>query len=79
MSNSKIKIILSSDSDYEHLTAEMFYKGKFVALLNQDAAVGKMKIEFPAADALEGTVLRKIELSIFEEGINLAKDKLKLR
>ena len=79
MSDSGIEILLSSDSDYEELTAEIFYNGKFIALLNQDDGVENLKIEFPSAELDENMVLRKIDLTILEQGLELAKKKIKGR
>ena len=77
MSDTGIEILLSSDSDYEELTAEIFYNGKYIALLNQDDGVESLKIEFPAVVRDETTVLRKIDLTILEQGLELAKKKIK--
>lgn len=77
MTDSDIKIILSSDSNYEELTAEIFYEEKFIALLNQDEGLDSIKIEFPGPDVQENAVLRKIDLAVFEKA--LAEAKLKLR
>jgi hypothetical protein len=77
MLDSDIKIIFSSDSDYEELTAEIFYKDKFIALLNQDEGLDRLKIEFPGSNVVEDAVLRKIDLAIFEKALEEAKRKLK--
>ncbi len=77
MNDSGIEILLSSDSDYEELTAEIFYHGKFIALLNQDDGVENLRIEFPASDVEEDMVLRQIDLAAFEKGLELAKKKIR--
>lgn len=77
MNDSGIEVLLSSDSDYEELTAEIFYNGKFVALLNQDNGVENLRIEFPATNVEEDMVLRRIDLATFEEGLELAKKKIR--
>ena len=77
MSDSGIEILLSSDSDYEELTAEIFYNGILIALLNQDDGTGSLKIEFPSVGLDESMILRKIDLTIFEKGLELAKKKIK--
>ena len=46
MKNSGIEILLSSDCDYEKLVAEIYYDGKFIALLNQDEGPEKLKYDF---------------------------------
>ena len=76
MPNPKIDIIISSDSDFEELTVEIFYDGKFVALLNQDEGLDKIKIEFPSIDVKEDKVLRKMDLSTFEKALSEAKRKI---
>ena len=43
MNNSGIELLLSSDCDYEELTVEMYYDGKFIALLNQDNGLDNSK------------------------------------
>ena len=77
MSNSGIEVVLASDSDYEELTVEIFYNGKFVALLNQDDGERNLKIEFPGEGLDETTILRKIDLAILEQSLELAKTKIK--
>jgi len=77
MSGLDIKILLSSDPDYEELTAEIFCQGKFVALLNKDAGPNNMKIEFPGSNVREDTVLREVDLVTFEKALTEAKQKIK--
>lgn len=78
MSDTDIEIILSSDGDYEELTAEIFYKGRFIALLSQDDGIENCKVEFPSSDCEESLVHRKIDLDVLEKGLALAKQKLML-
>ena len=77
MSKPGIEILLSSDGGYEELTVEIFYDGKFVALLNQDDGVDNLKIEFPGVGFDENTILRRVDLAILEQGLELAKKKIK--
>ena len=77
MNESGIEILLSSDGNYVKLTAEIFYNGKFIALLNQDEGVDNLKIEFPSVDVEEDLVLREIDLATFERGLELAKQKIR--
>lgn len=76
MNDSDIEILLSSDSEHDKLTAEIFYKEKFIALLNQDDGGENLRIEFPAANVKEDRVLRQIDLATFERGVDLAKKRL---
>ena len=77
MNNSGIELLLSSDCDYEELTVEIYYDGKFIALLNQDNGLDNLRIEFPApAVADETLVLRKMDLAILEQALILAKKRI---
>lgn len=77
MNNSGIELLLSSDCDYEELTVEMYYNGKFIALLNQDNGLDNLRIEFPtSAVADETLVLRKMDLAILEQALILAKKRI---
>ncbi len=77
MKNSNIEVLLSSDSSYEELTAEIFLDGKFIALLNQDDGVDNLIIEFPDKNVVEDMVLRKINLDDFERCLELAKQRIR--
>ncbi len=76
MNNSGIEILLTSDCDYAELTVEIFYNGKFIALLNQDEGIENLKIEFPESGIDETKILRKLYLSILEKALNLAKNQI---
>ena len=77
MTETYTEILITSDSDYEKLTAEIYCEDKFVALLNQDNGLDNIIIEFPGNNVTEDAVLRKLELSIFEKAIAEAKSRLK--
>ncbi|WP_419905311.1 hypothetical protein [Kiloniella sp.] len=77
MSDSDIKILLSSDGSYDELTVEIFYKDQFVALINRDGGIENLKIEFPSKCVDENLISRTIDLNIFEKAIELAKEKIK--
>ena len=76
MTNSDIKIILSSDNNYEKLVAEIYHRDKFVALMNQDKGREGIVIEFPDSDVDQNLISRKIELTVFAEALDLAKRRL---
>ena len=77
MNNSGIELLLSSDCDYEELTVEMYYDGKFIALLNQDNGLDNLRIEFPTSTVADETlVLRKMDLAILEQALILAKKRI---
>ena len=77
MNNSGIELLLSSDCDYEELAVEMYYNGKFIALLNQDNGLDNLRIEFPTSSVADETlVLRKMDLAILEQALILAKKRI---
>ena len=77
MNNSGIELLLSSDCDYEELTVEIYYDGKFIALLNQDNGLDNLRIEFPTSTVADETlVLRKMDLAILEQALILAKKRI---
>jgi len=44
--NSRLKIIIASDVDYEHLIAEIYCDDEYIALVQQEEGKDKLKIEF---------------------------------
>lgn len=42
---SKFKILISSDSNYEELCAEIFFNGQFVGIVTQEQGLENLKIE----------------------------------
>ncbi len=76
MPDSDIEIQVWSNFDYEKLIAEIYYKGQYVALINQDDGLENLKIELPGADDDGELVLREIDLSVFEEALELARREL---
>ncbi len=50
MSSSGIRILLASDSDYEQLTADIYWNGDLGCKLNQDRGLSDICLEiFPSA------------------------------
>jgi len=76
MNNEDIEILLSSDINYKELVVEIFYNGKFIALINQDNGIDNLIIEFPNSNIKEDMISREISLDIFEEALKLAKNRL---
>ncbi|MBA3604321.1 MAG: hypothetical protein H0W50_11955 [Parachlamydiaceae bacterium] len=42
---SKFKIIMSSDIDYDELCAEIYYENQFIAIINQEKGLENLEIE----------------------------------
>ncbi len=79
ISNKGISIIISSDCNYEELVIEIYYNGKYIALLNQDNGLKDIVIEFPDGSHVnKDAVVSSLPLDIFEQGLKMAKEKLKL-
>lgn len=71
-----VKILISSDCNYEKLVAEIYFKDKYIGLLNQDLGENNLLIEFPDNTVNENVVIRTIPYAIFEEALKEARHKL---
>jgi len=72
-----IEILVSSDCHYEELVIEIYYKGKYVALLNQDNGLKDIRIEFPDERHInKDLITNTVPLDIFEKAIRMAKKEL---
>lgn len=78
MENKDIEIIVSSDSNYKECVIEMYYKRRFVGLLNQDAGLDNVIIELPETKkGIDKSMLGySIPLDAFEEALKMAKERL---
>ncbi len=75
----KFKVIIASDVDYDKLIAEIYYEGKFVALIDQDNGINDMRIEFPGSENSEPPIIKTLPLQEFVDAINRARDLLLTR
>jgi len=71
--------LIASDSDHEEVFIEIYYRGKYIALINQEKGLENLEIEFPGADLVEATIERKISLNEFLDLVTQATQKLKAR
>jgi len=55
------EILLASPPDYDELVAEIYYDGRFAALIRQEAGKGKPCWNLP--ELVSWKVIRKVELS----------------
>ncbi len=67
--DSKIKIIIASDIDYENLIAEIYCNDKFIALLQQEDSKDVIKVEFSPN-------IKIINLELLQNVLIEAKNKL---
>jgi hypothetical protein len=51
--------LIADDSDHEAVFIEIYYKGKFVALINQEHGRENLVIEFPGPNLVESLIERK--------------------
>ena len=70
-------VVLSSDSNYDALIAEICADGKLVAIISQECGPGIFEIETPGASRREDQVCRKANLGAFNDAIDLACKRLK--
>jgi len=64
-----LKIIVSSDVDYESLIAEIYFDDILIALLQQENGINDIRIEF-------SSYINTINFDWFQNALNEAKKKL---
>lgn len=64
-----LKIIISSDVDYENLIAEIYCDDIFIALLQQEKGINDIRIEFSSD-------INTVNFDWFQNALNEAKKKL---
>lgn len=64
-----LKIIISSDVDYENLIAEIYCDDIFIALLQQENGINDIRIEFSSE-------INTVNFDWFQNALNEAKKKL---
>ncbi|HTI70312.1 MAG TPA: hypothetical protein VMF06_10110 [Candidatus Limnocylindria bacterium] len=67
---------IASDSMHTEVFAEIYLRGKFVALVSQDKGLDHLVIEFPDAGIDESLVLREIDMEEFRRTLLFASAKL---
>ncbi len=55
------------------MIAEIYYQGKYIALINQDNGKDNLLIEFPNSDVNESNISRQIPLDVFLELVEEAR------
>ena len=59
MQNKGFEVVLASPPEYERLTAEIFFDGKFIALVNQECGLDRLELEIPGGEVDEKQVIEK--------------------
>jgi hypothetical protein len=75
--NSGFKTIIASPPEYDELVVEIYFDGRFVALINQEKGPDRLKIEFPGTNLIAETIARNIPLKGFLEVVEIACQRLK--
>ena len=70
------EILIASPSDYERLVAEIYFDGKFIALVSQERGIDIFDIETPGSNLIEKEVMRKFDLHGFQKIIEEARQRL---
>ena len=70
------EVILASPPEHEELTAEIYFDGKFVALISCDHGLDHLQIETPSTGLDEGRVSRQVELEGFLRAVEVARRRL---
>lgn len=73
----EFSIVLSSDLSYEKLVAEIYFNGKFVALVSQEQGIDHPMIEFACETDDRNLVERKVPFDGFVEVLDAAVYRLK--
>lgn len=72
LKNDGFEILLASPPDYQELVAEVYYDGKFVALVTQEHGPGIFDVETPGDNVMESKVARRVELHGFMTALETA-------
>ena len=72
----KFDFLIADDSEHEKVFIEIYYEGKFVALINQERGLDNLEIEFPGPDLVESEIIRKLPLNDFLDLVNDAATRL---
>lgn len=76
LKNVGFEILLASPPEYDGLVAEIYYDGKFVALVSQQRGPGLFEVELPGTDLVESRILRRVDLPGFITSLEAACDRL---
>jgi len=71
-----LRVQICSDVDYDNLIAEIYYRGKYVALISQENGPDKLVVEFPGPDMNEDVIIREVDFDWLLNALREAKIKL---
>lgn len=73
----KFAVMIASPPDHDELVAEIYYGGRFVALINQERGPGLFELETPRSAFAEKDILRKVDLEGFKNAVETACNRLR--
>jgi len=57
--------LIANDDKHEEVFIEIYYEGKFVALINQENGLANLEIEFPGPESVASLIIRRLPLNEF--------------
>ena len=77
LKNKGFETVIASPPDYDRLVCEIYHDGEFFALVSQERREGLFDLETPGPDLPEKGVIRKVDLSGFQQAVATACRRLK--
>jgi hypothetical protein len=69
--------VIADQEEYERLFCEIYYDGLLVALVSQERGEGIFDLETPGCDLVQERIIRKVDLSGFQEAVETACRRLR--
>lgn len=66
-------MLLASPHDYQRLVAEIYYDGKFLALVSHERSPDEFDVETPGVECVQSMVTRKVDLQGFIDMLEKAR------
>jgi hypothetical protein len=76
LENVGFELLVVSAPEYTQLVAEIYYDGRFVALVNQERGAGLFDVETPGNNLVESKLARKVDIRGFVAALNDACERL---
>ena len=72
----RFDVMIASDQDHEKVYAEIYFDGKFVALISQERGITNKSLELPGPGLVEDLICREVDLAGFLQAVQQAARKL---
>ena len=70
------EILVASLPDHNAVVGEIYFDGKFVALVSQERGPGVFDLETPGAGIVEKEITRQVDLEGFKRALDFARKRL---